>query len=192
MVTSLAKYAENLSKNLILLRYKKKLTQAALARLSGATRASIALIESGTSNPSLETLMKLALALQVPIDELISSPIADCKLILAKDIPIDKRSKNGVILKRLLPEKLRSTELDELILDEGATLVGSPHIEGTKEYFTCVEGEITICVLQQIFPIKKGDVLIFPGDRLHSYKNLGKKKAKGISVVFYNPGPFSQ
>lgn len=65
-------------------------------------------------------------------------------------------------------------------------MTSSPHIEGTKKYFTCVEGQITIAVLGETFQFKKEDVLAFPGDKRHSYKNSGKKPARGVSVVFIN------
>jgi len=183
----LDKVATNLAENISILRKKRSLTQSRLSKLSGATRASIALIESGTSNPTLEVLIKISKALQVSIDELMASPQAECKHILAKDIPIDRRSKNGVMLRKLLPDKIRATEMDEISLDIGSTMTGAPHIEGTKEYFTCVEGQISIGVLGEVYILQKGDVLAFPGDKPHSYKNSGKSKARGVSVVFFNP-----
>jgi len=188
MATSIDKIANNLAQNIIGLRKKRGLTQAALAKQAGATRASITLIESGHSNPTLEVLIKLSQALQVSIDELTGSPKAECQHIPASDIPIDRRSRNGVTLRKLLPDNIRATEMDEIHLEIGATMVGSPHVEGTKEYFTCIDGQITIGVLGQSYLLKKGDVLAFPGDKKHSYKNLGKKLARGVSVVFFTSG----
>lgn len=186
MANSINKAAKNLAQNILILRQKRRLTQASLAKLAGATRASIALIESGTSNPTLEVLMKLSQALQVSLDELTSSPQAECKHIKAADIPLDRRSKNGVLLRKLLPDKIRATEMDELVLEPGATMTGSPHVEGTKEYFTCIDGQVSIGVLGQVYSLAKGDVLAFPGDKPHSYKNHGKVKCRGVSVVFFN------
>lgn len=187
MVTSLNKACSNLAKNLRGLRQKRQLTQARLAELAGMTRASIALIESGSSNPSLEILLKLSLALQISLDELIAPAQAECLHLKAQDIPLDRRSKNGVQLRKLLPDKIRATEMDEIALETGATLTGSPHVEGTKEYFSCMDGEFTITVLGQSYHLEKGDVLTFPGDKPHAYKNRGKHKARGVSVVFFNP-----
>lgn len=183
----MSKAASNLSQNVLNLRRKRGLTQARLAQLAGATRASVALIESGSANPTLEILLKLSQALQVSLDELLAAPRAECKHIRADDIPLDRRSKNGVWLRKLLPDKIRATEIDELTLAPGAAMTGSPHVEGTKEYFTCLEGRIAVGVLGELFELNKGDVLAFPGDKPHSYKNPGRTKAKGVSVVFFNP-----
>lgn len=187
MAISTETVSQNLAQNVVNLRVKRGITQAKLAELAEATRSSITLVESGSSNPTLEVLLKLSLALQVSIDELISSPRADCKLIQAEDVPTDRRSKDGALIRKLLPDKLSATEIDEICLEAGATLTGSPHVEGTKEYFTCVEGQISIGVLGQVFKLNKGDVFAFPGDVRHSYKNISKNRARGISVVFFNP-----
>lgn len=176
----------NLSVNLIGLRKKNKLTQEALAKLAGTTRSVITLLESGTANPTLEVLMKVSIALKTSIDELISTPMAECKHIKAKDIPLDKKSKNGVILRKLLPDKIRATEMDEILLDSYAVLKGSPHVEGTKEYFFCLEGPLIIGVLGKTFELKKGDLLAFPGEKNHYYKNPNKKKVRGMGVVLFN------
>lgn len=180
------KAAKNLAKNLIALRERKGLSQLALAKLSGTTRASIALLESGSGNPTLEILLKISQGLRISIDELISSPRAECKHIRAADVPIDHRSKNGVTLRKLLPDKIPSTEMDELYLDPGSTMTGAPHVEGTREYFTCISGQVSIGILGEIHHLESGDVLSFPGDKPHSYKNSGRTRAIGVSVVFFS------
>jgi transcriptional regulator with XRE-family HTH domain len=180
------KAGKNIAKNLADLRERKGLSQSALAKMSGTTRASVALLESGSGNPTLEILLKISQGLRISIDELISSPRAECKHIKSKDVPIDRRSKAGVVLRKLLPDKIPATEMDELRLEPGATMTGSPHLEGTREYFTCISGQVSIGVLGEVHYLEKGDVLAFPGDKPHSYKNSGRTPAVGVSVVFFS------
>lgn len=180
------KAGQNIAKNLAALRERKGLSQASLAKVSGTTRASIALLESGSGNPTLEILLRLSQGLKISIDELVSSPRAESKHIKAADVPIDRRSKNGVVLRKLLPDNIPSTEIDEIHLEPGARMSGSPHIEGTKEYFTCISGQVSIGVLGELHHLEKGDVLAFPGDKPHFYKNPGRDSAVGVSVVFFS------
>lgn len=189
MATLLNKTSASLAQNVVNLRKKMNLTQGKLAELSGATRASIALIESGSANPTLDVLLKISSALQVSIDELMSTPRAECLLIKSEDVKLDRRSKNGLTIRKILPEKVGPAEIDELVLESGVVLVGTPHVEGTQEYFTCLEGKMTIVVLGQIYTLSAGDVLVFPGDKNHAYKNLGKARARGFSVVLFRSGP---
>ncbi len=187
MVTPAHKASQYLSQNIISLRKKIGLTQGKLADLSGATRASIALIESGSANPTLEVLLKLSNALQVSLDELMSPPRAECLHIPSAEVPLNRRSKKGLKIRKILPDKLGATDIDDILLDPGSVLTGTPHVEGTKEYFTCIEGEITIAVHGQVYKLKAGDVLTFPGDKPHAYKNLSRSHARGFSVVLFNP-----
>ena len=182
MAASMDKAVKNIAQNIKELRKKRNLTQGGLAKRSGVTRSAITLIESGSSNPTLEILFKISKTLCVSIDELISSPYVKCRHVKAMDIP--HTSKRGVLVRKLLPDKIYATEIDELCLNPGAIMTGTPHITGTKEYFTCIEGQVTIYVLGQTFQLKKGDVLSFPGDKAHSYKNGGETRSRGISIVF--------
>jgi uncharacterized cupin superfamily protein len=62
-----------------------------------------------------------------------------------------------------------------------------PHVEGTREYFTCIEGEISVTVLGEVYRLKSGDVLTFPGYKPHHYKNNSRDLSRGFSVVLYRP-----
>src|SRR6185369_11530401 len=66
----------HLARNLVSLRHARSLTQGALAKAASVPRSTIANLESGEGNPSLAVLLKVAGALAVPIDELLSSPRA--------------------------------------------------------------------------------------------------------------------
>jgi transcriptional regulator with XRE-family HTH domain len=187
MDTLTTKPAKNIAHNLQYIRQHKNLSQNQLAKLSGVTRASIAQLETGTSNPSLEILLKLSTTLKISIDELISSPKAEVELIRSVDIPLELKSKEGIIVRKLLPHVIPSTCFDEMKFEVNTVFSGSPHTHGTREYFVCLKGEIQIAVAGQSYHLNKGDVLSFPGDRPHSYKNSGSTNAHGISVVLFFP-----
>ena len=180
--------SKNLAENLHALRQKKNMSQLALAKAIGMSRATLALLESGSANPTLEILVNLGRGLRISVDELISAPRSDYKLVKAKDVPLDRRSRAGVSLRKLLPEKIPATEMDELTLEPDAVLTGTPHVEGTREFFTCTRGQVMIAVLGETHILDKGDVIAFPGDKPHSYKNLSRTTAQGISVVLFTPG----
>ena len=63
-----------ISDNIQILRKKKKLSQEKLADLIGVTRQTVAKWESGESSPDLELGGRLAAALDVCLDELVSAP----------------------------------------------------------------------------------------------------------------------
>ena len=66
--------SRHLAANLKQLRNARRLTQQQLAKMSGVPRATWANLESGSANPTLAVLTRVAATLQVSIEELISPP----------------------------------------------------------------------------------------------------------------------
>ena len=77
-------------------------------------------------------------------------------------------------------------EIDKVELSPGSHIKGVPHIQGTKEYFSCFQGSFRISIAGESYQLKKGDLFIFPGDQNHSYFNEGTGTAIGFSVVSIN------
>lgn len=64
---------QNLAKNITRLRKAKELSQEKLARIADVANNTLIKMESGENqNPTLETLKKVAKALEVSVDELIN------------------------------------------------------------------------------------------------------------------------
>lgn len=175
--------SQNLALNIINMRKKRKMTQSALAKISGLPRSTLASMECGMGNPSLQNLARVAEALHVSFEELLATPRSSVKLIRKEEIPTNKRAKGSVLVYKLLPDAIPGMAIDRVELEPGARMGGIPHSTGTKEYLHCVEGQITVAVNGEAFELRTGDVLAFPGESAHSYLNHGSKKAVGISVV---------
>ena len=91
-------------------------------------------------------------------------------------------------IEKLLPDPIPGMEIDRMIFQGGSSLKGTPHIPRTKEYLYCSKGSIRVYVSKKQFDLSQGDVLAFPGDEAHAYKNLSPSKlAIGFSVVVFAP-----
>lgn len=183
MANEWAKLSQYLGSNVASLREKRRMSQLQLADLSGVPRSSITYLESGTANPSLKNLSRIAAALQVSLEELLSPPRGACKLIKSEDVPVLKRAAGQAQLFKLLPDAIPGMEIDRLELKPWAKMAGVPHVQGTKEYLTCVQGSVILHTSGQRFRLSKGDVLAFPGDSHHAYENPAGTKAICLSVV---------
>jgi transcriptional regulator with XRE-family HTH domain len=174
--------ASHLARNLSSLRHARGLTQATLAKAAGLPRSTIANLESGGGNPSLAVLVKVASQLRVPIDELLASPRAKVRKWSAAELPSSTHGR-GVTQRPLVPEPVPEEMLVRMEFAPGAVMAGTPHLPGTREYFSCLRGAVTIFVVGDRHDLAEGDVLAFPGNVAHSYRNTGAKEAMGISVV---------
>jgi len=176
--------AANLAVNLRFLRRQRGLTQAGLARLSGLPRSTVGQIETGAGNPTLAVLARLALSLQLSIEEILSSPHARCHLFPRGSIPGATRSRRGAAqVQKLLPDPIPGMEIDRLELEPGTRLTGVPHRPGTREYLTCERGRLSLRAAGERYDLSEGDVAAFDGDQAHSYHNEGTVTAVGFSVV---------
>lgn len=173
----------HLARNLVSLRHSRALTQDALARAAAVPRSTIANLESGAGNPSLTVLVKVANALAVPLDELTAAPRAKVRRWAAADVASQTRGR-GVTMRALVPEPVPEELLTLMDFAPGASMRGTPHLPGTREFFTCLTGRVTIFVVGDRFDLDAGDVLGFPGNVAHSYQNPdGREPARGVSVV---------
>ncbi len=173
--------AENLSKNIIYLRRSRSLTQDRLSKLAGIPRSTVTNLESGSSNPSLGNLVRIAAALETKVEDLLAPPISQAKLV--KQDEFSYKNKNGNLVYNLLPSPIKGLILEKLELLPNNGFTGIPHLKGTKEYFTCIQGKARVTVVGKTFDVSKGDVLVFKGNEAHSYHNVHSTKALAISII---------
>lgn len=184
--------ASHLAHNIVTLRKRSELSQERLAAEAGIPRSTLTHMESGAGNPSLNNLCRLATALGVGIEELLSRPRDECSLLRADRVPVKKRSGGSVSVHKLMPDKVRGIEIDRLELMRGASMAGKPHLPGTKEYLVGLAGEVTVSVAGNHWRVVCGDVLAFPGDQKHGYRNSGGGNATALSIVLPLPYPVSK
>jgi XRE family transcriptional regulator, regulator of sulfur utilization len=175
--------SSHLARNLASLRHARSLTQDSLAKQAGVPRSTIANLESGEGNPSLAVLVKVAAALGVPIDELLASPRAKVRHWGAGEVHVQSKGR-GVTIHPLLPEPVPDALAEVMEFAPGAVMGGTPHLPGTREFFTCLGGKVNIMVAGEKFAVAAGEVLGFPGNVPHSYQNAdATAPARGVSVV---------
>jgi transcriptional regulator with XRE-family HTH domain len=172
---------DRIARNQKQLREARGLTQEQIARLAQVPRATWTNLESGSANPTLTVLHRAAVALQVTIEELLSTPRAACEFFPLGTVPSRKQGQAQV--RRLLPHAIPGMEMDRIELPPGGRMPGVPHTPGTREYLTCEEGSIVLAAAGEHWTLRPGDVLAFRGDQRHTYSNPGAGVAVGYSVV---------
>jgi len=175
----------NLGDNLKQLRAARGLTQQQMARISGLPRATWSNLESGSANPTLAVLHRVAGALQVSMEELLAPPRATSRFYPRGTLPA--RARGQVTVRQLLPDPIPGSEIGRMEFAPLARLSGIPHTPGTREYLTCESGQIELVVAGQKWLLQPGDVVSFQADQRHSYANPTRSTAVGYSVVLLAP-----
>jgi transcriptional regulator with XRE-family HTH domain len=180
-----ASLPDNLAANVRHLRDARGFTQQQMARLSGLPRATWSNLESGSANPTLSVLHRVADALQVSIEELLAPPRASARFYARDIVPV--RVRGQVSIRQLLPDPIPGAEVGRMEFAPLSRMIGVPHTPGTREYLTCETGELELVAGGETFRLRPGDVVSFRGDQRHSYSNPSRSPSVGYSVVLLAP-----
>jgi transcriptional regulator with XRE-family HTH domain len=166
------------------LRQRRGLTQRTLAQACDLSANAIGLIERGESSPSVSTLHRLALALEVPITELFTDTEGQAVVLTKKS----QRSQahRGQIQMENLAEGLSDQCMEPFLvtLQPGAGTGADPVVHLGEEFVFCLEGEIEYRVAGQAYELEAGDSLMFQANQPHCWCNLSEKPAR-LLLVFH-------
>src|SRR5437588_461231 len=116
--------ASRLGRNLQELRRTRGLSQQQMARLAELPRATWANLESGAANPTLQVIAKVAGALQVSFEELVSAPKASARRFAKAELRT--RTRGPVALRSLLPDPIPGMTLERMELPARSGMTGVP------------------------------------------------------------------
>jgi len=140
------------------------------AKHAGLSKTILATIESGAGNPSLETLGRIAQALDVPVAAL----LAEDETLVSRLIP--HRDDDWITFESGIDGRLlnvdgrdRRYEILELRLAAGRRYASRAHVTGTEELVMCIEGRLTVGPEGHEQEVAKGDAVLFAADVPHVY-----------------------
>jgi XRE family transcriptional regulator, regulator of sulfur utilization len=186
MEKSMTKNTENpISDGIKRLRALHKMTQTELAKLAEIPRATLANMENEQSNPSISLVLKVATALGVTVDDLISKRhSANVIEIKREDMPMSQQDNGKFTSVRASPINTQNLQINNVVMAPGCSTKGVPHPEGSHELFMCLEGTATITVQEEDFLVPSGDLIYFHGHLPHCYGNQGDVEVSAVAVVF--------
>ena len=175
------------AQNIKRLREKQKLSMDELSRLSGVSKSMLAQIERGDGNPTLSSLWKIANGMRVPFDTLTARPKPDYQIIRLPDIQPILEDEGRVKNYSVFPDdEGRRFSVYYMELDPGSFWRSDPHVIGTIEFITLIRGALEIVAGVQTFTIHPGESIRFPGDAVHSYRNLDPGST-ALHLIMYTP-----
>jgi transcriptional regulator with XRE-family HTH domain len=174
------------AKNLRNIREEKKLSLDKVAELTGVSKSMLGQIERGESNPTITTVWKIANGLKISFTTLINTPQPDTVIIDRGDIePLVEDNGRYRLYPHFPYEDGRRFEIYTVEIEKGGYLSADAHAEGTQEFITVFDGELTIRVDGQESAVKAGDSIRFKADKAHSYHNSGNMLVRLCLVISY-------
>jgi len=175
-----------IGENLRRIRSERNLSLGQLAAMSGVSKMMLSQIEKGTSNPSINTVWKIADALQLPYTSLLERKVDGGTVISEKDIPAQAlEGDRGFLRCYYHHSKDRNFELFRMTVNPGGVCESKGHGERTDEYVLVVAGILHIALEDGDHVLHTGDAISFHSNKTHSYRNDGKKELNLVIINYY-------
>jgi transcriptional regulator with XRE-family HTH domain len=167
-------FVRAVASNVRALRMEAGLTLADLASAAGLGKSTLAQLESGKANPSVETLWAIAAALRVPFARLVEEERTALRVVRARDVPpMHSAEAPGWAGRLLAASHGRGTfDLYTLDLDEGTVRHADPHHTGVVEHLIVVLGRLRVGPETGPVELSAGDLVTFAADVPHVYDAL--------------------
>ena len=177
---------KTIAANVRRLRAERGLSAAGLARASSVARATLAELEAGRGNPTVETLYGLASVLGVTLAELlVEVEAAAVQVVRAGEGP---HVSGPVLQARLLRQghvEHARMEIYELQVLPGRPRRADPHPAGVVEQLLVHSGRLRVGPEQNPVELAPGDFVAFDASVAHVYEALGE--AVSATLVMTSP-----
>lgn len=143
----------------------------ALADRCGLSINAISRIERGENSPTVSSLQRLAVALNVPItDFFLEKPQKSALLVKSG---LGQRINNPGFLVECLGQGLPGQQLEPFLItiEPECSSVSTAISHPGEEFIHCMAGQIEYCVNEQDFLLEAGDSLLFEAMQPHSWRN---------------------
>jgi len=166
------------------LREQRALTIASLARLVGISAAAISQIESGTVQPSVTTLRKLAAALGVPVFRFfLPADAAAASLVRRAERKTLGLARTGARYELLTPSLQGRLEVMEITMDPGQASAPERISHPGEECLVIIKGHGVLELGDDITDMRAGDAATFQASLPHRLRNAGQRPLSALSAI---------
>jgi len=154
------------------LRQTRGISLSQLAADAGIAKSNLSRIEQGKSNPTIDTLWRLAVQLEVPFGNLVA--------------PMNAAVGDDDVYVRLIDQGSEQPRVDAYWMYCAANILhqSQPHSAGTQETITIISGRLAIIQNDQAHWLNSGDTLTFDSSQAHAYRTENQPAASLLSVIY--------
>ena len=160
---------DTLAANLRRLRIARHLSLSELARATGMSKATLSGVETGRSNPTVDTLASLAGALRVTLAELLEElPLGEVRVVRATGA--EPEQADGVSRRGLDAIAGGTVEVTELEWEPRHVDEPEPRSAGSRAHVFVLAGKLIAGPVERVTELAAGDYAAFPIDVPHLFE----------------------
>jgi transcriptional regulator with XRE-family HTH domain len=170
------------------IRQQKGMTVEALAAAAGLDKGFLSRLERGSKQPSVDTVLRLSAALEVPVGQLFGEQTTEDTVRISRASGRDRSEQNSGYNFELLTPK--GGLMEGFLFGLGAEFSGNDlrHHDG-EEMFFVLAGTIEMRTPDRSYVLEAGDCAYFPGHLSHSMRRIGTAQATAIIAVARSERP---
>ncbi|MEU5610271.1 helix-turn-helix domain-containing protein [Streptomyces sparsogenes] len=151
-------------------RARAGLSLTEVARRAGLAKSTLSQLESGTGNPSLETLWALCVALEIPFSRLLAVSRPQVQVIRAGEGPAigSAQSDYRATLLAASPPRARR-DVYSIAAEPGPQRSSAPHLPGVVEHVVISAGRALVGTAEEPVELHPGDYICYPADVPHVF-----------------------
>ncbi|GAA4547714.1 helix-turn-helix domain-containing protein [Amycolatopsis samaneae] len=167
-------------------RTRAGLSLTEVARRAGLAKSTLSQLESGTGNPSVETLWALGVALDVPFSRLVEPDRPRVRVIRAGKGPtvFAEHADYACTLLSACPTAARR-DVYLVRAEPGSPRRSDPHMTGVVEHTVLCAGRARVGVLDDPVELLPGDYICYPADVPHIFEAL-EPGTYAVEISEYN------
>ncbi|WP_018685918.1 helix-turn-helix domain-containing protein [Actinokineospora enzanensis] len=149
------------------------LSLSELAKRAGVAKSTLSQLESGSGNPSIETLWALSVTLGVPFSRLVEPPRPRVQVIRLGEGPVvysERADYSCTLLASSPPHARRDVYLTRG--EPGSRRESEPHAPGVVEHVVLSSGRALVGLTDEPVTLEPGDYICYPGDLPHVFEAL--------------------
>lgn len=175
-----------IAENLKRLRMERNLSLGQLAGLSKVSKVMLSQIEKGDTNPTINTIWKIANGLKVPYTALLEQRENDTTIVKKSEITIQTGDNRHYRIFCYYPNTpQRNFELFQIELDAGHSYTSIGHSEKSQEYIMVLQGDLHLTVNNKTYNLRPDDTICFTASLKHIYASSGTETLKAAIINFY-------
>ncbi|MDC8831334.1 helix-turn-helix domain-containing protein [Alteromonas gilva] len=163
-----------LGRHLQQLRTERGISLSQLAVNAGIAKSNLSRLEQGQGNPTLNTIWRLAVQLDLPFSKLIA--------------PVSNRINEDGIEILLVEQGDDSPKVDAywMSMAPHTSRLAEPHTQGATESVTLISGTLKVGPRHQERQLNAGETYTFAADEAHSYCTEAKEASFLIAITYWD------
>lgn len=164
--------SRNIGYQLKKIRMQRSLSLDDVAKATNVSKAQLAQIEKGESNPTVSTIWKIASGMRISFSSLLQPPREHFQKYDEKESTVVSEEDGKYRVYSIIPyDPKRGWELYKIEMDPGVIHSSEAHSEGVEETLTVIKGQVTVKAGGISEELQEGVTLVFSGAQEHQYIN---------------------